>query len=135
MRVYVQSNPAIGSIHIIWGPIALLFILTAGIFKDFIGLLPPCIFHRLTGIPCLTCGATRSLVALSQFDIASSFSLNPMLLLFAAGVVAFSMVSLYGLILKKAIVAQLNQRQKKALRVGIIGLFLANWIYLVAAGR
>ncbi len=135
MRVYVQSNPAIRSIHIIWGPIALLFIITAGIFKDFLDLLPSCIFHRLTGIPCLTCGATRSLVALSQFDIASSFSLNPMLLLFAMGIMALSLFSLFGAVSKKGIIANFSEGQKKALRVGIIGLFLANWIYLVVSGR
>ncbi len=135
MRVYHRTDPAVSSIHIIWGPIALLFIITAGIFKDFIGLLPQCIFHRLTGIPCLTCGGTRSLVALSQFDIASSFLLNPMLLLLAVGVVAFSLVSLYSLISKKGIAVKLNQGQKRALRIGIIGLFITNWVYLVAAGK
>lgn len=135
MKSYVESNPAVSSIHIIWGPMALLFIITAGIFKDFISLLPPCIFHRLTGIPCLTCGATRSLVALSQFDIASSFLLNPILLLFAVGIMAFSLVSLYSLISKKGIAVKLNQGQKKALRIGIIGLFITNWVYLVAAGK
>jgi hypothetical protein len=135
MRVYVQSNPAVSSIHIIWGPMALLIIAAAGFFKDFLGLLPQCIFHRLTDVPCLTCGATRSLVALSQFDIASSFLLNPMLLLLVVGVVAFSLVSLYSLISKKGIAVKLNQGQKRALRIGIIGLFITNWVYLVAAGK
>ena len=135
MKSYVESNPVVSSIHIIWGPMALLFIITAGLFRDFLGLLPPCIFHRLTGIPCLTCGATRSLIALSQFDIASSFLLNPMLLLFAVGIIAFSLVSLYSLISKKGVAIKLNQGHKKALRIGIIVLFITNWVYLVVAGK
>ncbi len=135
MKSYVESNPAVSSIHIIWGPMAMLFVIAAGFFKDFLDLLPPCIFHRLTGIPCLTCGGTRSLVALSQFDIASSFLLNPMLLLFAVGIMAFSLFSLFSAVSKKGIIANFSEGQKKALRVGIIGLFLANWAYLVVAGR
>ena len=133
MKSYIESNPAVRSIHVIWGPIALLFIITAGFFKDFVGLLPPCIFHRLTGIPCLTCGGVRSLVALSQFDVASSFLLNPMVFVFAAGVVVFSLVSLYGLIFARNIVLRLDRGQKKALRIGAISLIIVNWLYLIAA--
>ena len=135
MRAYHRTDPAVSSIHIIWGPMALLFIFAAGFFKDLIDLLPPCIFHRLTGIPCLTCGGTRSLVALSQFDIASSFMLNPMLFLSVAGVMTLSSVSFYGLVTKGSIVLRLSDGHKKALRIGTIGLFMANWVYLIFAGR
>jgi len=133
MRAYVRNNSAAMGIHVIWGPMGLLFIVAAGFFKDFLGLLPPCIFHRLTGIPCLTCGATRSLVALSQFDMASSFLLNPMVFVFAAGVVVFSLVSLYGLIFERNIVLRLDKGQKRALRIGVISLIIVNWLYLMAA--
>lgn len=135
MRAYYRPDPAVGSIHIIWGPMALLFIFAAGFFKDLIDLLPPCIFHRLTGFPCLTCGATRSLVALSQFDIASSFTLNPMLFLSVAGVITLSSISFYGIVSKESIVLKLSDGNKKALRIGIIGLFIANWVYLIVVSR
>ncbi len=81
----------------------------------------------------MTCGATRSIVALSQFDVASSFLLNPMVFVFAAGVVVFSLVSLYGLIFERNIVLRLDKGQKRALRIGVISLIIINWLYLIAA--
>ena len=36
-----------------------------------------CLLHRLTGIPCLTCGLTRSVCFLLQGDPATSFALHP----------------------------------------------------------
>jgi hypothetical protein len=135
MTAYYRVDPAVSSIHIIWGPMALLIIAVVGFFRDFLSLLPPCIFHKLTGIPCLTCGGTRSLAALSQFDIASSFMLNPVLFLCVAGVMTLSSVSFYGFVTKGSIVLKLSDGHKKALRIGIIGLFIANWVYLIFAGR
>jgi hypothetical protein len=135
MRVSCKTDPAVSSVHVVWGPMALLIIAGAGYFKDLLNLLPSCIFHRITGIPCLTCGGTRSLVALSQFDIVSSFLLNPVFSIFAVGVIVFSLISLYGYLMRKSIVIRLSEGRKKALRVSIIGLLAANWVYLIMAGR
>ena len=44
-----------------------------------------CWFHRITGLPCLLCGMTRSLAAAVRFDIGGSFYyhlLGPFLFLF-----------------------------------------------------
>lgn len=41
------------------------------------GWLPPCPFHRLTGLNCPGCGTTRMLEALLSGDVAEAFSLNP----------------------------------------------------------
>lgn len=48
-------------------------------------LLPParplpfdlCVMHRLTGLPCLTCGLTRSVCYLVQGDWAASLAFHP----------------------------------------------------------
>lgn len=44
----------------------------------------PCAFHLITGKYCLTCGATRAVLALLQLDLAGSFLLNPLPLLLVA---------------------------------------------------
>lgn len=120
-------------IHIIWGPMALLFIIVAGFFKDFLGVLPECVFHRVTGVPCLTCGATRSIVALSQFDLISSLALNPLTPIFAIALVVFSSISLSGYIFKKSLVLKFSEREKKLLRIGAVALIVVNWLFLIAA--
>ena len=37
-----------------------------------------CVFHRLTGLPCLTCGSTRALAALAAGDVAGAFRQQPL---------------------------------------------------------
>ena len=37
-----------------------------------------CLFRRLTGLPCLTCGGTRALAALAVGDIAGAFRIQPL---------------------------------------------------------
>lgn len=47
---------------------------------------PACPFRAWTGVPCLSCGGTRALVALAQGETLAAFASNPLV---AAGVVAF----------------------------------------------
>ena len=132
MKIQIKNSRAATNIHIIWGPIALLVIAGAGFFKDFLNLLPPCIFHRVTGVPCLTCGATRSIVALSQLDFASSFTHNPLTMIFAIALVVFSSISLFGYVFKKSLVLQFSEVEKRVLRIGAVALIALNWLFLIA---
>lgn len=132
MKIQIKKGRAATNIHIIWGPMALLIIVAAGFFKDFIDLLPPCIFHRVTGVPCLTCGATRSIVALSQLDFAASFIHNPLTTIFAIALVIFSSISLFGYIFKKSLVLKFSGREKGVLRIGAVALIALNWLFLIA---
>ena len=94
----------------------------------------PCVFKTLTGYPCPTCGATRVIRSLFQFDIVSAFLRNP--LLFLAGVVfaAWVFYGFYMLFSGKKVQVVLTESEKRFLRWGIMILFFLNWIYLVKAG-
>ena len=41
-------------------------------------LLPPCIFYRLTSIPCATCGTTTSFTFLAHGNLMQSFLAHPL---------------------------------------------------------
>lgn len=41
-------------------------------------LMPPCLFHKITGLYCLGCGGTRAVFALVRGDIIKSLFYHPM---------------------------------------------------------
>ncbi len=42
------------------------------------GLVPPCLFHKFTGLYCMGCGGTRATFALIRLDICRSLYYHPM---------------------------------------------------------
>ena len=119
----------------VWGPLALMIVLAAWLMQGAVDQLPPCIFHEVVGLPCLTCGATRSVVALSNLDFGLSIVLNPLVPVFVAGLMLLSLITFLGWVMKKRIVLALTERQKKGIRIVVILAILANWLYLIAVGR
>jgi len=56
----------------------LLFFIHTGHSIGFLNELPHfCLFQKIFGIPCPGCGITRSLIAISELDIATSWQYNP----------------------------------------------------------
>jgi hypothetical protein len=116
---------------LVYGGIALLA-LCAARFLPVLTFLPSCPFNELTGIPCPTCGATRSVVHLAQGDILSSLGVNPLTSLCFIAAVLYFFYSLVTLVLSlpRADVI-LNDPEKSAVRAGAITLAFLNWTYLI----
>jgi len=93
-----------------------------------------CVFKGLTGLPCPTCGSTRALGRLFALDFAGALALNPFTTLLALAVAAWALADLASCRPAGPRVGR-PPRLGAALRVGALVLFLANWVYLVAAGR
>jgi len=53
---------------LIYGTIAILALIAVR-FLPVLELMPSCVFRAFTGIPCPTCGATRSLVHLANGNL------------------------------------------------------------------
>jgi hypothetical protein len=96
---------------------------------------PHCAFHSLTGLPCLTCGATRAAWQFLHGHFAASFLFNPLAFLAYCAVLAFD---LYALTVVTTRAPRLRfgnfSRSEKLLARWVVALLLAaNWAYLLTA--
>ena len=132
MRIVSKKRAAGDSdLGIIYGGIALLALL-AGRFVPVLDVLPGCAFQGMTGVPCLTCGATRSIVGLASGNILDSLSINPLIsLAIIAGLSLFlySLCTLLFNLPRKGF--SFSHREKSILRIAAVLLVLANWVYLI----
>jgi hypothetical protein len=92
--------------------------------------LRACVFHSLTGIPCPTCGTTRTAVAMLHGDLAAAFAANPLAaaagLLFVAGGWLAAIWAVAGWP-APVIPSQLSARA----RIAAVAVAAANWLYLI----
>ncbi len=112
------------------------FLFTAGYIFVKMGYLPPyeCQFKKFTGYPCPTCGSTRLVLSIYNFDIASAFKYNPFIFLSGIILALWSLTGFLPIFFKKKIVIELNNKEKKILIILIGILFTLNWIYLILVG-
>jgi hypothetical protein len=59
---------------------------------------------------------------------------NPLVPLFFIGVMALSLTAFAGVVFNKSLKLELTPVQRKSIRITVICLIVANWVYLVAAG-
>jgi hypothetical protein len=95
---------------------------------------PKCPFLATTGLPCVTCGATRSSIAFLHGDIFAAWRWNPLAFVGVCGVAAFDLYAalvLAGRMPRLRIVGW-TITEKNAARIAVISLLALNWIYLLA---
>jgi hypothetical protein len=94
-----------------------------------------CVFRAVTGVPCMTCGTTRALARLARLDLAGALAMNP---LAAAGTLALLPWALADLVLLprgRALSLELSPAAARVARIAAVAAVLANWVWLVVAGR
>lgn len=114
---------------LIYGTIVILALIAVR-FLPVLELMPLCVFRAFTGIPCPTCGATRSMVHLAHGNLAASVVMNPAipLLMFAALLMFVHDVAV--LFSGSRISLSLTPREATLIRAGAVVVLLANWTYL-----
>jgi hypothetical protein len=135
MRVVWRRLPAAGFDHeLVW--LALSVAALAGGAAWFaLGLAwPSCPFLALTGYPCLTCGATRTTIALLRADFPLALSWNPLAFVALCGVALFDVYALVVLLGRgpRLRTVDWTRPEKTAVRIAVTALIVANWIYLLA---
>jgi len=98
---------------------------------------PSCVFHDLTGLPCLTCGATRSIIEFLHGHILAALKWNPLVFAAVCGLLIFNAYAFVVLIARarRLRMANLTATEKKIARLSTLALLGANWIYLLAHWR
>jgi hypothetical protein len=118
------------SIHVIWG---ILIIALLGIMRFMLPI--ECLFHRLTHIPCLSCGLCRAANACWSGDFGAMFYFNPLAVTFCVGLFLFSLLKLIEYILRLKIKADLSQKTAVFLKI-LFGLAAAaDWLFLIVSKR
>ena len=95
-------------------------------------MMPGCLFHRITGLPCLLCGMTRSFVASAHGHVGEAFRLHllgPPLFLCVAVVTVLLVLER---VLSRRILPRPRTRAWERLGWGMLGLLTAAWVARMA---
>jgi len=131
MRLSLKKrDPSHIEFGIIYGSIAILM-LAAGRFLPILSFAPDCVFRGLTGIPCPTCGSTRSLMHLSHGDILSAFFMNPLTTLCLIAAIVYFFASIMRVVFDlPRINILLTVKEKNVVRAGVVMALVVQWAYL-----
>jgi len=94
---------------------------------------PICLFHAVTGHPCVTCGATRSATQFFHGHFLSALWWNPLVFLSLCGLSIFNAYAFVVLITgaPRLRVGQLTIAEKQFVRTAVVALLAVNWVYLL----
>lgn len=113
---------------------ALLALVGAAFHLDGLGFTM-CAFKATTGIPCVTCGGTRALVALGRLDVLGAFAMNPLVALALVTLLPWGIADAVLALKGRALVLEIGPAVGRVLRWAIVPALAANWAYLIAVGR
>jgi len=96
---------------------------------------PRCAFRAITGLPCLTCGATRSAWQFLHGHFLTSLRFNPLAFLAYCGIAIFDLYAIAVLISRtpRFRLSNFTRFEKLVVRILVIALLSGNWLYLVVA--
>ncbi len=127
------SRPPIAPLLI--GPgitaLAILVLLIVARFYEHLPLQPPaCGLRTATGLPCVACGGTRSMIALAHGDFPAALGFNPLVFLGVLAAAAWLATSLVRLRFFPDRPSRPRRLPIWLIVSGLVTLFAANWLYL-----
>jgi hypothetical protein len=91
-----------------------------------------CPLKRMSGVPCPTCGATRSVLSLLNGNPGGAIAYNP---LFFAGTMLLFAVVLIRLVLARKVRIHVSRTERLGIWVLLTVFVLSNWAYVICMGR
>jgi len=98
---------------------------------------PVCIFHEITGLPCVTCGMTRCAIQFFHGHFLAALKWNPLVFTALCGIMAFDLYA-FAILTTRAPrlrISFVTQRARTFVRVSVILALALNWIYLLSHWR
>ena len=98
---------------------------------------PRCVFHELTGLPCVTCGMTRSVIAFFHGHFFAALKWNPLVFMALCSVTAFDLYASFVLVTRAPRLRFYfsTPTAKTFVRVSIVSALALNWTYLLLHWR
>jgi hypothetical protein len=123
--------------ELLWLSVSLASLATAAAWFALRLPWPQCVFHALTGHPCVTCGATRSALQFFHGHFFNALQWNPLVFIVLCGISIFDAYAAIGLIAgaPRLRIAHITSVEKNFARILLVALLALNWIYLLVANR
>jgi len=101
-------------------------------FGDFVlKIMPQCTFHKITGLPCPSCGATRAGIYLAHLQIMRSLVENPIFFLLYTALLFYAINAVFGALFGKNVTLHINKKRRKAILYAFLTAVALNWAYLI----
>jgi len=123
--------------ELIWLTVSLGSLAVVALWLSFGLPWPRCVFHGLTGLPCVTCGMTRSGIEFFHGRFLAALKWNPLVFAFLCGLTAFDLYA-FTVVTTRARRLRFvfrNQAEKQYARALVIGALALNWVYLLSNWR
>jgi hypothetical protein len=98
---------------------------------------PRCLFHDLTGLPCVTCGMTRSAIAFFHGHLSDALLWNPLVFAFLCGATVFDLYAFTVIAIRapRLRITFQTEAGKNSTRRIVIAALALNWVYLLSHWR
>jgi len=124
------ANNTERQLAMLWGAAAVSAVILRPLWIAVAPHLRSCTFRNLTGIPCPTCGTTRTGLALLDFDFCGAFVVNPLATVAGVVFIAGGGLALAWALLRGPIPSSSLQWYRRW-TMPFIGMILINWAYLI----
>jgi hypothetical protein len=124
--------------ELVWLSVSLASLVCASIWLALGLPWPTCLFHEVTGLPCLTCGATRCSVAFFHGHLFSAWFWNPVVFCALCAIALFDLYAMAVLVARapRFRITWSTTRSKQVTRFVVVTGLALNWIYLLShAGK